>query len=224
MNVQEKRIRCRQFIASSNFTPAAHTVLALFNRNVQNLLNVVLLEGVLLEKIGKSEIDTGLPEDVLLEVKSFVLLDGLAKIMMMLEGFLALCEALSNPKKGYEHLAKSMARYDNKEINAFIKLFKVGKVKLWKLFRFPDIDRLNLESTEADFMRKLLNDSCRVFEETILKVIEFYECSRLAYNKLKHGFSIMAGMKLSGPEGAEYPSTLIYALDHWEAWRTIMSM
>lgn len=79
MNPQEKRLRNRQFIASSNFTEATFTLLALFNRNAQNLLNTIALENVLLDKIEKGEIEHGLPGDVLLETKHFIMVDGLAK-------------------------------------------------------------------------------------------------------------------------------------------------
>jgi hypothetical protein len=76
--VEEKKLNSRQFIISSEFTPAAHTTLALFNRNVQNLSYVFNLEGILLDKIQKGELDTGLTVEVQLEAKNFILLDGLA--------------------------------------------------------------------------------------------------------------------------------------------------
>ena len=196
MNIQEKKERSRQFIASSEFTVATHTVLALFNRNAQNLLNAVTLEGILLDRIEKGEIDTGLAPDVLAETKSFVLLDGLAKIMMLTEGFFALCEALSNPKKGYKSLPETMARYDMREINDFIRRFKGKEIDVWNLFRFPKISELLIEPNEAVFIEKLFRDSCKVLETNIFKLIEFYECNRIPYYKLKHGLSIMAGMKV----------------------------
>jgi len=216
MNIQEKRERSRQFIASSEFTVATHTVLALFNKNAQNLLNAVSLEGVLLDRIEKGEIDTGLPPDVLIETKSFVLLDGLAKIMMLAEGFFALCDAMSNPAKGYKSLPTTMARYDTREVNDFIRRFKDKKIDVWNLFRFPKISELLIEPNEAVFIRRLFKDSCKALEATIFKLIEFYECNRIPYYKLKHGLSIMAGMKVAGPKEGSYPSLLIYALDRWE--------
>jgi hypothetical protein len=216
MNIQEKKERSRQFIASSEFTVATHTVLALFNRNAQNLLNTVTLEGILLDRIEKGEIDTGLAPDVLAETKSFVLLDGLAKIMMLTEGFFALCEALSNPKKGYKSLPETMARYDMREINDFIRRFKGKEIDVWNLFRFPKISELLIEPNEAVFIEKLFRDSCKVLETNIFKLIEFYECNRIPYYKLKHGLSIMAGMKVTGPKEGNFPSLLIYALDRWE--------
>jgi hypothetical protein len=216
MNKEEKKIKSRQFIASSKFTPATSTALALFNRNVQNLFYVFNLEGVLLEKVVKGEIDIGLPADAQIEAKNFIVLDGLAKIMMVAEGFFALCEAISNPRKGYKYLARSMARYSNSEIKNFIKRFKKREVNLWTLFRFPDLAKLKLEPEELVFIEKKFNDSCRLFEKTIAGVVDFYECNRIPYNKLKHGLSILSGMKLTrkdGPVEGEFPSVLIYALD-----------
>lgn len=215
MDPQEKRLRNRQFIASSNFTEATFTLLALFNRNVQNLLNTITLEGVLLDRIEKGEIDTGLPEDVLLETRHFIMLDGLAKIMMLIEGFFALSEAILNPNKGYKHVPKSMAYYRTRDINNFIKRFQDGDVSVWKLMGFPEISKLELNHDDAEFIERLFNDSCSLLAKTIKDLIDFYKCNRTAYNKLKHGLSILAGMKIKGPEGVEFPQNAVYALDRW---------
>jgi len=213
MNVEEKKIKSRQFIAEE-FTLAAHSAIALFHHNVQNLSNVFRLEGIFLEKIEKGEVDAGLSAEEQSEVKNFVLLDGLAKIMMVIEGFFALCEAVSNPKKGYRHLARSMAYYPTQDINDFIERLKRQEVNLRTLFRFPDAAKLKLESEELVFIEKKFNDSCQLLEKTIREIVEFYECNRIAYNKFKHGLSIIAGMKMTpkDPVEGEFPSMLLYAL------------
>jgi len=215
MDPQEKRLRNRRFIASSNFTEATFTLLALFNRNAQNLLNTIVLEGVLLDRIEKGEIEHGLPDDVLLETKHFIMIDCLAKIMMLIEGFFALCEAISNPNKGYRSIPKSMAYYKASDIDSFIERFKREEVSVWELVRFPEISKLNLNHEEANFLKRLFTDSCALLSKTITDLIDFYECNRIAYNKLKHGLSMLAGMKMMSPKGIEFPSTVIYALDRW---------
>ena len=216
MNIQEKMEKSRQFIASPDFTVATHTVLSLFNRNAQNLLHAVILEGVLLDKIEKGEIDTGLSPDILAETKSFVLLDGLAKIMMLIEGFFALCGTLSEPAKGHKSLPKTMAYYDMREVNDFTKRFKEQKIDIWRLFRFPEISELLVDPEEAVFIERLFEDSCIALATNVAKLIEFYECNRIPYYKLKHGLSIIAGMRVTDPKGGNSPLLLTWALDRWE--------
>ena len=89
-------------------------------------------------------------------------------------------------------------------------------MNLWNLFCFPEINKLKLNPEEAAFIEKLFNDSCKLLKKTILRLIDFYECNRIVYNKLKHGLSILAGMKMTGPKGIKFPAILVYALDRRE--------
>jgi len=214
MDLEDKRRRKFQFIADRGLA-ATITVLGLFNRNAQSMLNVVDLEGVLLRKIQNNEIDPGLPKDVLIETECFIMLDCLAKIMMLIEGFLVICDSITNVEKGLRSVPGSVSFYPSSVIRDFEERLKTGKVEVPRLFCFPDLDKLGLSPEEEALVAGLLRDSAGVLEKCILDIIDFYECNRIVYNKLKHGLSIIAGMRMKGPEGVEFPSTLAYALDRW---------
>ena len=214
MNVDEKRVGSRQYISSPQFTEGTFSVLVLFHQNVSNLANVISLESVLLDKLDKGEIDHGLPSDILDQVKGFILLDGLAKIMMLAEGFFALVSALSDKKKGYRGVPKAMAHYYSSDIDDFIERFQKGKVEMYKLAGFPEVDRLNLTQQEKEFISKLLNDSSSHLGGIIEDIIAFYQCNRIPYNKLKHGLSVLSGFRLRESEKWALAPSWVVALHH----------
>lgn len=66
---------------------------------------------------------------------------------------------------------------------------------MYQLAGIPDVDKLNLIQEEKEFVSKLFKDSCAYLKEIIGNVIGFYEYNRIPYNKLKHGLSILSGLK-----------------------------
>lgn len=214
MNIDEKRVRSRQYISSPEFTETTFSVLVLFHGNVANLTRAFSLEALLLDKLDKGEIDHRLPSDILDQVKGFILLDGLAKIMMLAEGFFALVSALSDKKRGYRGVPKAMANYRQGYIDDFIERFQKGKVEMYKLAGFPEVDRLNLTQQDKEFISRLLNDSSSHLGEIIEDIITFYQCNRIPYNKLKHGLSVLSGFRLSGSRKRELAPSWVVALHH----------
>jgi len=214
MNIDEKRVRSRQYISSPKFTETTFSVLVLFRGNIANMTKVFSLEALLLDKLDKGEIDHGLPSDILDQVKGFILLDGLAKIMMLAEGFLALVSALSDEKRGYKGVPKAMADYRQGHIDDFIERFQKGEVEMCKLAGFPDVDRLNLTQQDKEFISRLLKDSSSRIREMVEDIVTFYQCHRIPYNKLKHGLSVLSGFRLSGPGRWALAPSWVVALHH----------
>jgi hypothetical protein len=199
VNLEEKKTRKFDFIRS-RFTESAFTELALFDRNSKGLISVIRLEMMLHEKIEKGEFETGLPEKFLSEAKQFLYMDVLAKIMMLIEGLLALSDAISDPAKGYPRIAEAMASYRDSSILTFIERFRARQVDLRKLAGLPELERLLITGPEKDTLKDAFNDTEKVFEKFLGTIINFYECNSIPYNKFKHGLSLIPGMQLKNPQ------------------------
>jgi len=210
----EKKTRSREFI-KAKVTEATFTVLALFNRNAGNLLNAIRLEKILLDKLDKEEIDHGLSNDFLLEAKHFLLMDSLAKIMMLIEGLIVLIESISNPKKGYPKVAEEMAYYRPGHIWRVIESLRAGKLDGAKIAGLPKLDRLLISDLERRALEPFFKESSRTFIKLLSVIANFYECNSIVYNKFKHGLSLIAGMTLKNPQQQSVASVMV-ALDRRE--------
>lgn len=199
MNVEEKKARKFEFIRK-RFTESAFTELALFDRNAQSLVNVVRLEMMVHDKLERKEIETGLSDELLLEVKQFLYIDALAKIMMLIEGLLAMSDAISDPGKGYAKISEAMISYRDPSILKFISRFRAKQVDLWKLAGLPALEKLPITAQEAADLKVAFQESVTIFEEFLTIVVNFYECNMIPYNKFKHGLSLIAGMQLKDPQ------------------------
>jgi hypothetical protein len=199
MKLKEKKKRALKFM-SEKLTWADYVSIQLFSFNEKTIISLIELEGVVLKKIEKDEIKHNMPDDYLLRVKHFILLDALAKIMMLIEGVLVLCAGLSECKERKRRISLLMARYETKQINEFIERFKNNSVNLWKLASLPSLEKLQencgLTAEERENIRKLLDNSCNAVKNTLKALIDFYEKNKILYWKFKHGLSIIAGFKL----------------------------
>jgi hypothetical protein len=209
MKREEKAAKKFEFIRNQ-FTESAFTELALFDRNAKNLLNVVRLELMLHDKLETKEYETGLADEFLLEVEQFVYVDALAKIMMLIEGLLALSDAISDRAKGYAKIAETMARY--RSIRNFITRFRAMQIDLWKLAGLPALEKLIISEQERAALKTVFEETLKVFEQFLRTIIDFYECNRIPYNKFKHGLSMVPGMALKNPQ-QEIVVRVLTALD-----------
>lgn len=164
------------------------------------------------EKIERGEFQTGLTEDFLSETKQFLYMDALAKIMMLIEGLLALSDAISDPAKGYPKIAETMASYRDSANLAFIGKFRAQQIDLQRLAGLPDLNKLSMTQSEKDIIMKAFEETEMVFERLLNVVITFYECNSIPYNKFKHGLSLIPGMKLKNPQ-QQITASLLTALD-----------
>ena len=212
MELEEKKRRQFDFIRD-HFTEPALTELALFNRNSIGLINVIRLEMALHEKIEKGEFPTGLPEQPLSETKQFLYMDALAKIMMLIEGSIALSDAISDPAKGYPNLADAMTSYRDSSILAFVEKFRAKQVDLQRLAGLPVVNKLLITESEKDIVRKAFEETENAFEQFLNVVISFYECNSIPYNKFKHGLSLIPAMNVKNPQG-QMVMSLLAALDN----------
>ena len=178
------------------------------------MIRLIELEGIMLKKIDKGEIKHDMPEDYLLKVKQFILLDALAKIMMLIEGTMILCFGLSSCKK--TKISRLMSRYQTKHLEKFIKRLENGQVDIWKLLALPSLEKLQkncgLTDEEREKIRELFNESCNAVKKTLSALIKFYEKNKIVYWKFKHGLSIITGFKLIPKKNNGLPP-LLWAID-----------
>lgn len=209
MNVEEKKVKKFDFI-HNYFTESAFTQLELFDRNARNMINIIRIESTLTEHLEEKQNEIGLTAESLLEAQQFLRLDILAKIMMLVEGFLALSDAISDPTKGYAGIAKAMTEY-GLNMN-FIARFKEKQIDLWKLTGLPDLKKLPINEQEREDLKLALDETVKMFEKFFATIIHFYECNKIPYNKFKHGMSLIPGMKLkSSTQGIV--TSVVAALD-----------
>lgn len=199
MKLEEKEKRALDFV-SEELTWADYASIQLFLFNVNTMISLIELEGVMLKKVETGEIKHNMSEEYLLRVKHFILLDALAKIMMLIEGVLVLCAGLSECKARRRRISFLMARYKPKQINEFIESFKNNSIDLWKLASLPSLEKLQencgLTAEEKENIRELFDNSCNAVRNALNALIDFYEKNKVLYWKFKHGLSIIAGFKL----------------------------
>lgn len=217
MKIEEKERKALDFI-SSEFTWASYTSLQMFLFNVQIMISVIKLEGIMLKKLEDGEIKHTMSKEELLKIKHFILLDSLAKIMMIIEGLLVLCSVLSDRSATKRDIPYRMMRYTQQQIDAFIERFKRDKISLWRIAGFPELKKLQrncgLTRDERKLIWELLNDSCSVLRKALSSMIDFYQNNRVLYGKFKHGLTIISGYRLISPPIDNVPSTFLCALDH----------
>jgi hypothetical protein len=216
MRLEEKREKAPYFIANE-LGWASYVSMELFRFNVQIMISVVELEGILLKKLENNEIKHTMSEEQLIRVKQFILLDSLSKIMIIIEGLLVLCSALSRVSR--KNISSKMMRYTQEQIDAFIKRFKRGKASIWRIAGFPNLGMLQrncgLDDEERKLLWKLFTDSCLVLKKALNDIIDFYQNNRVLYQKFKHGLTIISGYKLAmQPATTNIPSSFLCALDH----------
>lgn len=215
MRLEEKKKRALDFV-NKELTWAGYTSIQLFLFNVKTMISLIELEGVMLKKVETGEIKHNMPDDYLLRVKHFILLDALAKTMMLVEGVLVLCAGLSECKASRQKISYQMARYKQEQVNAFIKRFKNNDVDLWKLAALPSLEKLQdncgLTAEEKENIRKLFDNSCNAVRNALNAIIDFYEKNKILYWKFKHGLSIIAGFKLVS-QPIDILSSISWAID-----------
>ncbi len=209
MNVEEKKAKKFNFI-HEHFTESAFTQLALFDRNAKNLINAIRIELILSEKLENKQFETGLTGEALSEAQQFLYMDVLAKIMMLIEGLLALSDAISDPAKGYAGIAQAMTEYGLSL--QFIARFRAKRVDLWQLAGLPQLEKLPINKQEREELKLALDETVKIFEQFLATIIHFYECNKIPYNKFKHGLSLIPGMQLKNPQQQTVASVLA-ALD-----------
>jgi hypothetical protein len=130
--------------------------------------------------------------------RSYLYLDAMAKTMMIIETFLTLCYNLAFRRNT---LAKSLARTPNmaKPVLPTLDQHLFGKKRdtiIKKILSLPSVNSVGeISKQERKLLGKLAEASAEKFADDYTAARDFYECHRTAYDKLRHGMSVILGMK-----------------------------
>jgi hypothetical protein len=129
--------------------------------------------------------------------RSYLYLDAMAKTMMIIETFLTLCYNLAFRRNA---LAKSFARTPSMgKVLALLDQQLFGKrhgMIIRRIVSLPSVDSLGkISKQERKLLGKLAEGSAEKFADDYTFARHFYECHRTAYDKLRHGMSVILGMK-----------------------------
>jgi hypothetical protein len=143
---------------------------------------------------GLSELST---QDRELSI-GYLYLDAMAKTETIIETFLALCYVLAFETNT---TAQSLARYPSMVWQILPKLDQriLGgeqKKTVAKILSLPEVDSItHLSTEERELILKLTDLSIQKFAEDYIAARDFYECHLIPYNKMRHGMSVIMGMK-----------------------------
>lgn len=219
MNLEEKKQKSIDFVVNS-LSWETYSLLHIFSINVRYMTRFIELSRIVSHKIESGEIKGPTEAADLMRTKHLVLLDSLARLMMIIEATLALLSAISDSRTPGGKIANRMLRYDQNQIDAFISHLKNRQVDVWRLAGFPKIRTLQrncgLTKSESKFVWELLSESCDLIRETLDQIVDFYEKNRIIYGKFKHGLTFLLGFELfsqSREANRGLPPTAILVLD-----------
>lgn len=194
MTIKEKKKNFKKFI-STEYSDATFHYLTIFKSCFLYYLIIIKLNGNLITKLEKGEIPHDFDDDTFLGIKHMVFLDGLSKLMMLMEGFFVFNYYLH---KDLKKLPLKMVTYQPGEAYTFIKEIESKKIKwddMWKIFAYPKLENLNLTAREKATVKQVLKSSSKYVLLNYIDLINFYKNHLIIYNKFKHGFSIIPGLK-----------------------------
>lgn len=128
----------------------------------------------------------------------YLYLDAMGKTETIIETFLALCYVLAFESGT---TAQSLARYPSMVWRVLPKLDEhiLGneqKNAVTKILSLPDVNSIaNLSQEEGNLIRKLTDLSIQKFAEDYSAARGFYESHLIPYDKMRHGMSVILGMK-----------------------------
>jgi len=212
MDIEQKR---REFMAylEREYSATAFYYLNLFGHNFLLCCDLIHLDGVTIKFLEEGKIEHTYPNDALNAIKGMIVLSALSKIMVLIESFLRMTDALG---KDFKKLPNEMLRYSSKRsLDTILDKAKNGylsKDEIWRIFGFPHIEDLPLSKEEKYLVEKVLDHSADQIRTFYERIAQFYDDHRIAYNKFKHGLSVIVGLE---PTTTYHNNSLILILDMW---------
>jgi hypothetical protein len=130
--------------------------------------------------------------------RDYLHLDAMAKTMMIIETFVTLCYTLAFRRKC---LAKSLARTPSMmgQVLPALDIHILGRKRnetIRRILSLPSVGSVgDLSKRERNLLSKLSDESAQKLADDYAIARDFYECHRTAYDKLRHGMSVILGMK-----------------------------
>jgi hypothetical protein len=199
------------FKAGENFGLGTIAALIIFYKSATALATVIRSQLLTIE--GD---DDALDWDSL-AVRHMVFLDSMSKLMMLAEALLSICCVLTTD--GRRAVPSSFTGYHSPDITGFIRELLSGRyetspVKIRQVFGLPAVESFDANVQDAKVIDEIFDRYTRFHLGSLKTVAQYYNDHRIAYNKLKHGLCIIAGMKLhDAPAVLHLPSTAVWILD-----------
>jgi len=195
MEIEQKKSQFMGYI-ESEYSTTSFYYLNLFAHNFALCCDVVLLDGVTIKFLEEGKIKHTYPPEVLKSLQHMIVLSALSKIMVLIESFLRVTEALS---KNYKTLPSRMLEYYSPDsLNKVLDKAKYEtweKDEIWRVFGFPYTEDLPLTQDEKDVAEKVLNHGVELIKTFYKSIARFYDDHRISYNKFKHGLSVVVGLE-----------------------------
>jgi hypothetical protein len=196
VGLEEKRKNFNHFMRSKEFTLTTFSYLSLLSHNIGFISKLVRLHGLFYSRLENDD-QSVLSDESARAMKHFIHLDALSKVMMMLETLFGLALALLGE---YKDVPRKMMVYDQKRIDGLVRKLMQDTLtteEIWRIIGFPSLDRLHLSPVERETISKILVKSASDVREFLRRLAQFYVDHKSAYNRFKHGFSIIAGFESS---------------------------
>ncbi len=185
--------------------------LNLFAHNFALCCDAVLLDGVTIKFLEEGKIKHTYPAGALKSLQHMIVLSALSKIMVLIESFFRVTDALS---REYKKLSSKMLEYyQSDSLNGVLDKAKnstMGKDTIWRVFGFPRVEDLPLSYYEKKIVEVVLNHAIEHIETFYRSIARFYDNHRIAYNKFKHGLSVLVGLE---PKTTFLDNPLILVMD-----------
>lgn len=194
MTLGEKKKKFKKFI-STEYSDATFHYLNIFKSCFLYFLRIIELNRVTITKLEKREISHNFDDDTLLGIKHMIFLDGLSKMMMLMECFFVFNHHLLQDLKS---LPLNMVIYEPGDAYKFIEKIESKDIKwddIWKIFAYPKLENLNLTVKEKARIKQVLKSSSKYILLNYMDLIKFYKNHLIIYYKFKHGFSVIPGLK-----------------------------
>jgi len=208
---KEKLAQRDSFIVSSFGIDTFHT-LFMFKQNSLGTLSTIGFIGQLIEKIADKNIfPTNLSEEQIIQIKQYLILDIISKLLTIIEGLLVLVHSLS---VDYTTTTKNMIKYPLNLQWMVIKNLLQNKYDLEKVFALPSITELPLTTEEKTDLKCIYQKNSSNIREALLMLGKFYEKCNIIYNKSKHGLSLSPLSFISPISKKEFENSSLSAFDH----------
>lgn len=210
LSEKEKLAQRDEYVNSVFGKDTFHTLFT-FRHNSLGFLSTVGFIGNLIEKIDDKKIfPTKLSDSELIEIKQYLTIEVISKIIVIIEGLFVLTHSLSID---YKTTTNNMINYSNKLIWQIIDNFKQKKYDYEKIFALPLMDELPLTNDEKISLMEIYKKSSEGIHEIFEEFVKFYEKYNILYNKNKHGFTLVPGAFLKNSE-VKFENSSLSAFDH----------
>ena len=210
---KEKLEQRDHFCKSEKFGIDTFWTLFMFKHNSLGMLTTVGFLGDLVQKIDdKAIFPSNLNNELIVQIKQYVIVDAISKLLVITEGLLVLCHSLSI---GYNSVSQNMLNYNVKQVWNIIQKIKTNEFSWAKILAFLPVEQFdNLDEKEKAELKMIYSDTIEAISQTFLELISFYEKYNIVYNKSKHGLSLEPGGFLESERTKDLFHSSLSALDH----------